>query len=143
MSDPHSTSPGAHAAGHAPVRSEEDHVSTRTILAVGLGSLLLFLLAGAAAVAYLRVRQAEHGPVARPAEAGKSKIGMVEQDLLDLAVRGVRENARKRERLGSYGWVDRNAGVVHLPIDRAMDLVAQGVRPASGAPSTTAPGAQP
>lgn len=32
--------------------------------------------------------------------------------------------------LGTYGWVDRSAGVVRLPIDRAMDLIAQrGVPP--------------
>lgn len=30
--------------------------------------------------------------------------------------------------LNSYGWVDRRAGVVHIPIDRAMDdLVKQGL----------------
>jgi hypothetical protein len=27
--------------------------------------------------------------------------------------------------LYSYGWVDEKAGVVHIPIDRAMDLLAQ------------------
>jgi hypothetical protein len=27
--------------------------------------------------------------------------------------------------LNSYGWVDKKAGVVHMPIDRAMDLVLQ------------------
>lgn len=27
--------------------------------------------------------------------------------------------------LNSYGWVDQKAGIVHIPIDRAMDLVAQ------------------
>jgi len=29
------------------------------------------------------------------------------------------------EVLGTYGWVDRKAGVVRIPIDRAMDLMAQ------------------
>ena len=28
-------------------------------------------------------------------------------------------------RLTSYGWVDRNARVVHIPIERAMELVLQ------------------
>jgi hypothetical protein len=133
---------GAHGA-HEPVRQEEDRISSRTIVLVGAGSLLVFLVAGWTAVAYLDARKAEHGPVALPAEAGKSKIGMVEQDFLDLAVRGTRQRALKLERLGSYGWVDEKAGVVHIPIDRAMELVAQGVRPAPGAPGTTAPGAQP
>ncbi len=27
------------------------------------------------------------------------------------------------ERLGGYGWVNEGAGVVHIPIDRAMDLL--------------------
>lgn len=36
--------------------------------------------------------------------------------------------ARHDYRLSSYGWVDETAGVAHIPIDRAMDLlVAQGL----------------
>jgi hypothetical protein len=27
--------------------------------------------------------------------------------------------------LNNYGWVDRNQGLVHIPIDRAIDLLAQ------------------
>ncbi len=34
----------------------------------------------------------------------------------------MREN--QDERLNTYGWVDEKAGVTHIPIDRAMDLVA-------------------
>ncbi|MFP5304991.1 MAG: SCO family protein [Gammaproteobacteria bacterium] len=30
---------------------------------------------------------------------------------------------RKRERLESYGWVDRDAGIAHIPIDEAMRLM--------------------
>jgi len=31
----------------------------------------------------------------------------------------------QQELLHTYGWVDRNAGIVHIPIDRAMDLLIQ------------------
>ncbi len=31
----------------------------------------------------------------------------------------------EEQRLNSYGWVDQAAGVTHIPIERAMDLVAQ------------------
>ena len=31
----------------------------------------------------------------------------------------------EQKRLTSYGWVDQNAGVVHIPIERAMDLVLE------------------
>ncbi len=38
------------------------------------------------------------------------------------------------ERLGGYGWVDEGAGIVHIPIDKAMDLLAeQGSVAAAGA----------
>ncbi len=40
------------------------------------------------------------------------------QDLRELM-------AREEAILGSYGWVEPNAGVVRIPIQRAMELVAQ------------------
>jgi hypothetical protein len=33
--------------------------------------------------------------------------------------------ARDREVLNSYAWIDRDTGVVRIPIERAMDLVAE------------------
>lgn len=32
---------------------------------------------------------------------------------------------RWRQRLHSFGWVDRRAGIVHIPIDLAMDRIAE------------------
>lgn len=40
------------------------------------------------------------------------------QDLL-------KSHAEEGELLNTYGWLDRKAGVVHIPIDRAIELVAQ------------------
>lgn len=31
----------------------------------------------------------------------------------------------KRARLENYGWIDRDAGRVHIPIERAMQLMAE------------------
>lgn len=36
-----------------------------------------------------------------------------------------RLNASDREALHSYRWIDRRAGVVQIPIERAMDLTAE------------------
>jgi hypothetical protein len=140
MTDPHA----AQGHGHAAVRSEEDRISTGTIVAVGVGSLLVFFLAGLAASVYLSARRGEHGPMPIPPEVGQSKIGIVEQQMFDLSVRGERDRAARLERLGSYGWVDRPAGVAHVPIGVAMDLVTRGVR-ASGPPAEErpVPGGQP
>jgi hypothetical protein len=41
-------------------------------------------------------------------------------------------------RLNGYGWVNREAGIAHIPIDRAMEIVAH-----SGLPSAVGAGANP
>jgi hypothetical protein len=50
-----------------------------------------------------------------------------------------RLNAQETERLGSYGWVDKSAGTVHIPIERAIDLVAQRGIPDTPPGSATSP----
>ncbi len=141
MTEPH----GAQGEGHGAVRSEEDRISTGKIVAVGVGSLVIFFLASFVTAMYQQVRSGEHGPIPIPPEVGQSKIGIVEQQQFDVAVRGERDRAARLERLGTYGWVDRSAGIVHLPIDVAMDLVAKGVRPtqAPAQREREVPGAQP
>jgi hypothetical protein len=45
------------------------------------------------------------------------------------------------QRLATYGWVNKNKGIVHIPIERAMDLIAQQglpVRPESAAGAASA-----
>lgn len=46
---------------------------------------------------------------------------------LEINERTELNDVRKREEdtLSTYGWVDQNAGTVHIPIDRAMELLAQ------------------
>lgn len=34
-------------------------------------------------------------------------------------------HAQEDQMLSTYGWVDKKTGVVHIPIDRAMDLMLQ------------------
>lgn len=50
----------------------------------------------------------------------------------------------EEDTLSTYGWVDQKAGVVRIPIDRAMDLLAQrGLPVRSGASATQSAPAQP
>ena len=37
--------------------------------------------------------------------------------------------AAEAETLGSYGWVDRDRGVVRIPIERAIELLAERTTP--------------
>jgi hypothetical protein len=44
--------------------------------------------------------------------------------------------AEENAKLNGYGWVDRRAGIVSIPIDQAMDLILQrGIAPEKTAPS--------
>jgi hypothetical protein len=45
----------------------------------------------------------------------------------------------EERRLKSYGWVDERQGVVHIPIEAAMRLIAQRGLPAAGPAPTAAP----
>lgn len=36
--------------------------------------------------------------------------------------------SKERQQLNTYGWVDRDHGIVHIPIDRAMELIAKSPR---------------
>jgi hypothetical protein len=133
-----------HEHGHGSgVRSEEDRISTGKILLVGIVSLVIFFFASLATSLYFDRRRSE-APLRVPPEIGSSKIGMVEQQLFERSRRGESDRMVRQERLRSYGWVDRRQGVVHLPIERAMELVAGGARPAAGdAAPPRPPGGQP
>ncbi len=56
-------------------------------------------------------------------------------DTVDLAT------MRQRERytLNSYGWVDQNADIVHIPIEQAMQMVVERGLPARAAAQTAPP----
>jgi hypothetical protein len=134
MSHPHDS--GAHP------RAENDRIDSRSVLLVGFGALAIFILAGAGAVAWIRHSNAATPQAALPPEVGQSKIGLVEQQLFDTTLRGARDTAARRAHLDATGWVDRQAGVLHIPIARAMALVAEGVRvPAGEGPPPPAIGA--
>jgi len=47
-------------------------------------------------------------------------------------------HAHEKQVLNSYGWVDRQKGIVHIPIDQAMELmVRDSGRGVAGSGSTT------
>lgn len=48
--------------------------------------------------------------------------------------------AQEEAELNSYGWVDRKAGIVRIPIDQAMDLISQRGLPVAGGTNKTKTG---
>lgn len=65
---------------------------------------------------------------------------------VQLSARPEQELAEYRkevdERLSSWGWVDRDANLAHVPIERAIELVAADAAPTPDAPTEEAAGAE-
>ncbi len=114
------------------VRAEPDRIATPRLVAIAAGTLVLFLGASVATgwgMAAWRRRLLPEGPPSLPAEVGRPKIGMVEQQPFENLRTGEEWATAQRRRLESYGWVDRKAGLIHVPVDQAMERVLQGERP--------------
>lgn len=68
---------------------------------------------------------ADRAEAVRPAETVEQQLP--EGPLLQRDPEGELEALRQEmsERLSSYGWVDEGAGVVHIPIEEAMELLVE------------------
>ena len=97
--------------------------------AIGIVLAMLLVLVAVAVVAlyfgfHTAASDVERSlPVAMPQPALQTHP---QQDLAHL-------RAREEQLLNTYYWVDRDIGIVHIPIEKAMDQVAAGALPA-GAP---------
>lgn len=111
---------------------EEDRVATGKIFAVGIISILVFAVGAVWSVSIQNRNM--NGIVEEPlpgtaqaAQPMKPEVGIVFQWPFNKSNYGPEKRAEKDEWLRSYGWVDKGAGVVHIPIDEAIHrLVAEG-----------------
>ena len=107
-----------------PEAQAEEAVATGKVLLVGIVSLIVF--AGAAWWSTgiwreTRNRLEPTGPIAPGAEIGKPEIGIVDQPPFETVRTAERTRAEQLRQLQSYGWIDRDKGVIHVPIDKAID----------------------
>jgi hypothetical protein len=123
-------------SGDGGAHQSEDQIDFKKVLAVGLGSLVLFAACTVWAVIILRNETSrlenERGLGAKGASIGKEEIGIVDQVHFDSDDRLPRWQKERSDHLGSYGWVDRARGIVHIPIENAMEEVAAGRAPVPG-----------
>jgi len=113
----------------------DDHIRGYESLDLRIGPMLVALVVLAILLSLVLVwmksaarsldREAREGAHAIHPLAAASEVPpeprLQEAPALDLE----RFRAREEEILGGYGWVDRPSGVVRIPIDRAMELVAK------------------
>ena len=124
--------------GHDDVHHEESDVNIRAILGFGAGLIVVTAVVYVfifGLFKYFDARESVQGVAEYPLAAAQGRRDPPEprlqtdprQDLADL-------RAKEEELLESYGWVDKNAGIVRIPIDAAMKLTLE-----RGLPARTEP----
>lgn len=71
-----------------------------------------------------------HGASAIPTSGRQTSFTGGANVKLGIAEDLTRVTQSADRRLEHYGWVDQPAGIARIPIERAMELVATGVKPA-------------
>jgi len=122
-----------HSTGHRPGHELSD-ARARPIVLFGAG-LALFVAAVFLAIAWgFDAMKAHFERDAAPPHPMASEPNPVGPRLQAAPEPARREHeAALRSRLASYGWIDREAGLVHVPIERALELVAAEGLPERGA----------
>jgi hypothetical protein len=110
-------------------RHEDSDINVRAILGVGAGVIVAGIVIAAlvwSLFAYLSNREALGALSEFPLAAGRQQR-LPPEPRLQIDPREDLRALRQAEdqALQSYGWIDRNAGVVRIPIDEAMRLTIQ------------------
>jgi len=106
------------------IEQEPDRVATRRLLWIS-GLALVVALAGVLAAAQMRNHSGARQTGQAPGSTAEMRPSPLEQGLLEHVERGLALRSEQKKRLEHYGWVDRRAGVVRIPIERALELRLQ------------------
>ncbi|MCZ2075449.1 MAG: hypothetical protein HUU41_20355 [Bryobacteraceae bacterium] len=111
---------------HLEVRHETKDVNIRAIVIFGIGLAAVCVLV-LAFLAFLFGLLERVQPEPAPTSALEVPFQPPPEPRLQVrpSVDMERLNAFQDNILNRYGWVDRSAGVVRIPIDRAMEIVAE------------------
>lgn len=100
---------------------EADLISAVFIARVALGVVGTMVVA--LVVAYLL-----GGSHTQPTPTIRPDINGIETSTFATEAQGLAEHHTEEQRLSTYGWIDRDKRVVHVPIDVAFDLWLGGQR---------------
>jgi hypothetical protein len=109
------------------VHQEPDLVPGLRLLLLAGSALCVSALGVLVSWRMLSENPASHPPP-RPVSSAAFAAGTPEQTPIDTTERGLTLRAEQHKQLAGYGWVDRDAGIARIPIERAMDLRVEGVR---------------
>ncbi len=126
------------------VQQERDRVPARHLLWVTLAALGATAAFVVLAAVILDAELGEQDSVVR-ARSNQAAVNQLELTLIERTAPGGELDKAKEKRLNSYGWLNADAGVLHIPIEVATKwyLRQQSVRDAGrpAAEDETTPGA--
>jgi hypothetical protein len=111
---------------------ELSDLNPRFIALFGIGLVVAVAVAVIVTSLFMRYRAFQHVrqeiPVPRLAREREATPGTPLQ--VDAPNELRRMRAAEQAALNSYGWVDKEAGIVRIPVDRAMEILAKKGLPA-------------
>lgn len=115
-------------------RHEQTDVRVGLLAKLGIGLVVLTILVIFAVLGLFRSVVSRETRLEEPRSPLAASPTRYSGPELELSPRAELQEklATEREVLESYGWIDREAGVVHIPIEQAIDLVAARGLPSRG-----------
>jgi hypothetical protein len=126
-------------ADHPDVHHETSDVNIRAVFGFGVGLIVVGVMVHVAVwllFMFFSAREAHRSAPEFPLAAGQENRLPPEPRLQTNPRQDLRELRSQEDAiLNSYGWADRNAGIVRIPISQAMKLtVERGLPAAQSAP---------
>jgi len=98
---------------------------SRAVFTTALTIVVALVLCGVGgAWLTMRYSQVRVFPVSLNQQNRPRAIEGIYQTLIERDETTADQRHTARQRLRSYGWVDRSHGIVHIPIARAMEIIA-------------------
>lgn len=111
-----------------PELQQKNEIQYGKIGLVAIGCLVVFAIGAWWSFTIFRSQRQLMNPgglITIPSELGQEEIGIVDQVPFELNRWVPKYRASQLQQLDTYGWVDRKAGIIRIPIDRAMDLLIE------------------
>lgn len=105
-----------------PTPPQHDQLPNRRI-AVVAGAWMALVVVSVLGIRWWEQKSLPSARAGTPAQMGESEIAIVNQRPFALENGAPRLRSDQGTRLERYGWIDRGAGVIHMPIEQAMEQV--------------------
>lgn len=111
----------------------------RLVVSIGVGILLAVLLCMWIAAALFRAEEAKLPKTTGSPFTQEGKLPPAPRLQVTPARDLITFKERQLKQVNTYGWIDQQAGIAHVPIDKAIDMVLEKGLPARA----TAPSVEP